>query len=604
MRGRIPEEKIQDIRERTDIVEVISSYLPLKRSGANHLGLCPFHGEKTPSFNVNAPRQIFHCFGCGVGGNVFSFVMKMEGLSFPEAARQLGERVGIEIAEEAVSPEEEERRVEADRLARINEVACDFYHQILLESPEGGAARRYLRDRGYDGEIARRFRLGFAPERWEALAGHLAAKGFDPALGRQLGLIRPGKEGRSDYDLFRKRLLFPILDLAGRVTAFGGRVLDDSLPKYMNSPESPIYHKGRVLFGLCEAREGMRQRREGIVVEGYFDQMALYRAGFTNAVATCGTALTVEHARLLKRYAERLLLLFDQDSAGRKATFRAMEVLLAEGIPASVVALEPGEDPDSFLRLHGVDDFSRRLEAARPVLEVYMETVLAEHGASIEGTTRAVDEILARLRLIPGEIERSLYLRALAARTGIAEDLIRRQAEKGGPANRPVLERAPQAPRPQTAVAPPRHRREGPTRDIKTQEWLLVMMLSDPTIRARVAEEGPELLFSDDDRRAIAEGILALSGEDGSLSETILLDSLGEEQKAILSGILIKDEKAFADDPAAIFEGCRQAAALERIRRRIRELPAILAAAEAAGDLQGRTACQAELVELKRKLKK
>jgi DNA primase len=381
-------------------------------------------------------------------------------------------------------------------------------------------------------------------------------------------------------------------------------VLDDSLPKYMNSPESPIYHKGRVLFGLCEAREGMRQRREGIVVEGYFDQMALHRAGFTNAVATCGTALTVEHARLLKRYAERLLLLFDQDSAGRKATFRAMEVLLAEGIPASVVALEPGEDPDSFLRLHGVDDFSRRLEAARPVLEVYMETVLAEHGASIEGTTRAVDEILARLRLIPGEIERSLYLRALAARTGIAEDLLRRQAEKGGPANRPVLERAPQAPRPQATVAAPRNRREGPTRDIKTQEWLLVIMLADGTIRARVAEEGPELLFSDDDRRAIAEGILALAGEDGSLSETILLDSLGEEQKAILSGILIKDEKAFADDPAAIFEGCRQAAALERIRRRIRELPAILAAAEAAGDLQGRTACQAELVELKRKLKK
>jgi DNA primase len=605
MRGRIPEEKIQEIRERIDIVEVISSYLPLKRSGANHLGLCPFHGEKTPSFNVNAPRQIFHCFGCGVGGNVFSFVMKMEGLSFPEAARQLGERVGIEIAEEALSSEEEERRAEADRLARINEVACDFYHQILLDSPEGGAARRYLRDRGYDGEIARQFRLGFAPERWEALAGHLAGKGFDPALGRQVGLIRPGKEGRPDYDLFRKRLLFPILDLSGRVTAFGGRVLDDSLPKYINSPESSIYHKGRVLFGLFEAREGMRQRREGIVVEGYFDQMALHRAGFTNAVATCGTALTVEHARLLKRYAERLLLLFDQDSAGRKATFRAMEVLLAEGIPASVVALEPGEDPDSFLRLHGVEVFTRRLEAARPVLEVYMETVLAEHGGSIEGTTRAVDEILSRLRLIPGEIERSLYLRALAERTGIAEDLIRRQAEKGGSGARPVLERATPAPRPRPPVAPsPGRRKEGPTRDIKTQEWLLVMMLSDETIRARVAEEGPALLFSDDDRRAIAEGILALSGEDGSLSETILVDSLGEEQKAILSGILIKDEKAFADEPAAVFEGCRQAAALERIRRRIRELPAILAAAEAAGDVPGRTACQAELVELKRKLKK
>jgi hypothetical protein len=241
MMGRIPEEKIQEIRERLDIVEVVSSYLPLKRSGANHQGLCPFHGEKTPSFNVNAPRQIFHCFGCGVGGNVFSFLMRMEGLSFPEAVRRLGERVGVEVEEETLSPVEEKRREEVERLVRINEVAADFYHRILLDEPEGAAARRYLRERGYDGEAARRFRLGYAPERWDALAKHLETKGFDPALVREkLGLVRPGRDGRSDYDLFRRRLLFPISDSRGQVVAFGGRVMDDSLPKYINSPESPV----------------------------------------------------------------------------------------------------------------------------------------------------------------------------------------------------------------------------------------------------------------------------------------------------------------------------------------------------------------------------
>ena len=264
MTGRIPEEIIQEIRERTDIVEVVSGYLPLKRSGANHQGLCPFHGEKTPSFNVNSTRQIFHCFGCGVGGNVFAFLMQIEGLSFPEAVRRLGERAGVEVPEEAPSPTEQRRREEQERLVRINEVACDFYHRVLLEAPEGATARSYLRQRGYDGEVARRFRLGFAPDSWDALAKHLAQKGFDPELFRErLGLTRPGREGRGDIDLFRRRLLFPIFDLRGQVVAFGGRVLDDALPKYINSPESPIYHKGRTLFGLYQAREAMRREGTG-----------------------------------------------------------------------------------------------------------------------------------------------------------------------------------------------------------------------------------------------------------------------------------------------------------------------------------------------------
>lgn len=604
MTGRIAEEKIQEIRERSDIVEVVSSYLPLKRSGANHQGLCPFHSEKSPSFNVNSVRQIFHCFGCGVGGNVFSFLMRMEGLSFPEAVRRLGERVGVEVEAEALTPEDERRREESERLVRINEVACDFYHLVLLEAPEGAPGRRYLKERGYGGEIAREFRLGYAPERWEALAGHLAGKGFDPRWARDLlGLTRAGREGRGDYDLFRRRLIFPIYDLRGQVAAFGGRVLDDSLPKYINSPESPLYHKGRILFGLYQARERMRQGGEGIVVEGYFDQLALHRAGFANAVATCGTALTEEHARLLKRYAQRVLLLFDQDSAGRKATFRAMDVLLAEGLPAAVVELDAGEDPDSFLRKRGVEAFRERLAAARPVLEVFMEATLAAHGEGIEGRARAVAEIAAKLALLPSDIERSLYVKALAQRTGLAEDLL---GSKARPRLRPAAQAAvnppgPAAARQRTGGAPGENRRpRDPGAASRAQDLLLQMLVGEARIRQQAAEVGAAALFLDEDRRIVAEKILSFDGRDGL--ESVLNDSLlSENQKAILSGILIRDEQLVAEDPERIFQDCRQTAARELQKVRSQELQLLIRQAEAAGEWERHSGLLRELTELKKR---
>jgi DNA primase len=349
MSRQIPEDIIQEIRDRTDIVEVVSSYLPLKRSGANNQGLCPFHSEKTPSFNVNSTRQIFHCFGCGVGGNVFTFLMRMEGLAFPEAVRRLGEKSGVDVPDEQVTPAEEQRRQEHEQLARVNEVAADFYHQSLLDSADAAPARRYLRQRGFDAEAVRFFRLGFATGQWDSLAKHLKAKGFEPKkIREQLGLIRKRESGRDDYDLFRNRLMIPIYNIRDQVVAFGGRVLDDSLPKYINSPESSIYHKSRVLYGLHSAREAMRRENVGIVVEGYFDQMALQRAGFENSVASCGTALTPEHAQLLKRYTDRLLMLFDQDKAGQKATLRSMDVLLPVGISVAVVTLPKGPTPILF----------------------------------------------------------------------------------------------------------------------------------------------------------------------------------------------------------------------------------------------------------------
>ncbi|WP_432822025.1 DNA primase [Trichloromonas sp.] len=604
MTGRIPEDSIREIRERIDIVEVVSSYLPLKRSGANHQGLCPFHGEKTPSFNVNSTRQIFHCFGCGVGGNVFSFLMKIEGLAFPEAVRRLGERVGISIEEEALSPAEQQRREDRERLVRVSEVACDFYHQVLLEEKDGAPGRRYLRERGYDGDTARIFRLGFAPGRWEALSEHLAQKGFDPQWARELGLIRPGKEGRGDYDLFRNRLLFPIIDLSDKVVAFGGRVLDDSLPKYINSSESPIYHKGRILYGLAQAREEMRRSDQVIVVEGYFDQMALHRAGFANAVATCGTALTEEHGRLLQRYAKKVLLLFDQDKAGQKATFRAMDVLLPLGLSVAVVALDAGEDPDSFLQKQGGEAFTGRLSAAKPVLEVYMDAELAAHGDSIEGRARAAEEIVARLQLVPSEIERSLYLQSLARRTGLDQGLLQQKAARtaAAPAARPQSQRpAPPAP---PAPVPQRRPAAALSREVKAQELLLRLMLEDAGIRTEVAVAGVPSLFFDPDRQSIAEKVLACAPEGESLAESELFDRLNEEQKAILSGILVRDEKAFAEERQRIVQDCRQTVLKETLKRRVRDLDEQIRRAEQSNDQQQLAACQVERLNICRQLKK
>ncbi|MGE4544441.1 MAG: DNA primase [Pedobacter sp.] len=604
MSGRIGEDKVEQIRARADIVEVISSYVNLKRAGRNHVGLCPFHAEKTPSFNVNADRQIYHCFGCEVGGDVFAFLMNMEGLSFPEAVRRLGERYGIEVEEETVTPEEEQRREERERLLRVTEVACEFYHRLLVEDPVGRPARSYLRQRGFDGELARQFKLGWAPAAWEALAKHLQEKGFDPKWARdRLGLVRASNEGRGDYDLFRRRLLFPILDERGRPVAFGGRILEGDGPKYINSPESPIYHKGRVLYGLYQARDAMRHKGEAIVVEGYFDQLALYRAGFHNTVATCGTALTPDHVRLLKRFSDRVLLLFDQDSAGHKATFRAMEVLLPEGLQVSVVTLEPGEDPDSFLRNHDAQQMQQRLEAARSVVEVFIEQTLAEHGEDIEGRARAVEKILVKLQLLPGDIQRDLYLKDLAVRTGLDEQLLRRKAL-------PQATPQPVAQQPVVASQPPRTVRSAAPRAsappglaLKAQRILLRLILSYESTRNDARQLGLDELFEEGDLRVLAERALSQPVGNAGAEENMRIDDLSESQKGLLSGILIEDEALFAENSDELFQKCYETVKKERMKQQLQQLQELMREAERGHDFTQMATWTREFHELTRKLK-
>jgi DNA primase len=592
--GRIADDKIDEIRDRTDIVEVVSSYLPLKRSGVNHQGLCPFHQEKSPSFNVNSARQIFHCFGCGVGGNVFSFLMRMEGLSFPDAVRRLGEKVGVEVEEEAVSPDEIRRREERERILRINEVAGGFYHQALLEDEAGVLGRRYLRQRGYEGETVRAFQLGFAPEGWDSLTKHLSEKKFSSADVQKAGLVRPGKQDRGDYDLFRNRLLFPIHDLQGRVVAFGGRVLDDSLPKYINSPETAVYHKGQTLYGLHQARDAMRHSGEALVVEGYFDVLALHRAGFAGAVATCGTALTADHARLLKRYADKVLLVFDEDAAGRQATFRAMEALLPVGLVVSVVALPAGEDPDSLLKAKGEEGFRACLDAARPVMEVFIEDQLRINDESVEGRARAAEQALEQIRRLPGDLERSLYVKRLSALTNLDVELLQSKVHGGrvtqAPARRPSAQAAPES---------------RPARETgQTQKYLLRLMLSDDQQRRRVREEGTGELFLDALFRELADYLLACEDEEGRLPEDLVDASLDEAQQSLLASLVFQEEQGWADNPEKIFADCRRAASHYVLRVRLKEIGILEEEAQRDNDDAALVKCQRERIEINQKLKK
>jgi DNA primase len=588
--NRINEETVNAIRDRSDIVEVISGYLPLRRSGANYLGLCPFHQEKSPSFNVNAPRQIFHCFGCGTGGNVFTFLMRMEGLTFPEAVKRLGEKVGITVEETPVTPADRQRRDQRERLLRINEAAAAFYHRLLLEDAAGAPGRRYLRQRGYEADMVRAFRLGFAPDQWEALVSHLATLGFTAAELRAAGLVREGREGRGDRDLFHSRLLFPILDPEGRVVAFGGRVLDDGTPKYLNSPETLVYQKGRTLYGLYQGRDAIRHSRTALVVEGYFDLLALHRAGLANAVAACGTALTADHARLLKRYAEQVLLVFDADKAGRQATFRAMDALLPEGLTVKAVSLAAGEDPDSFLASQGADALHVRLAAARPALELYLDEQLQLHGDGIEGRARAAEEVLARIRRLPSDLERDLYLKQLAARTGLDQALLQTRGG-GGATTRAVQRPAGQLPR---SGADPAER---------TQTFLLRLMLANERARQRVSDEGTAVLFSSPPHREVADHLLAVEDATGKLPEQLLDGLAGSEAQALLSGLMLaEDQVTWAADPERIFADCRRAVTSGALRLRLVQLQELVRTAEREGDLAAVEKYSLELVEIKKNL--
>jgi len=433
--GRIPQNFIDDLLARADIVEVVDEYVPLKKQGSNFKARCPFHEERTPSFNVNAERQIYHCFGCGAGGNAIGFLMEYEHLRFPEAVRELAQRYGLEVPEEAGGEERKaqpEGEMDVAALARLNEKATRYYEYQLRHHPEAAAVHEYLQARGISGEIAARFRLGFAPEGWRNLLGALATDGTTARGLESLGLVA-SKNGRT-YDRFRNRLMFPIRDARGRVIAFGGRVLGDGEPKYLNSPEGPLFHKGRELYGLHEGRQALRREERALVVEGYMDVIALAQAGVDNAVAPLGTALTAEQLRLLFRSVPEVVFCFDGDDAGREAAWRALEAALPEmghGRVVRFLFLPQGEDPDSMVRAEGPEAFRARLDQAVPLFEFLIQGLKERADLTYtEGRDRLLELAAPLFHLIRDPKARDFLVQRLDAIVKLGQKQVIRHLER------------------------------------------------------------------------------------------------------------------------------------------------------------------------------
>ncbi|MBI5482966.1 MAG: DNA primase [Deltaproteobacteria bacterium] len=548
----IPEEKVREVAERISIVDVVSEYVQLRRSGGNFLGLCPFHGEKTPSFNVNPAREIFHCFGCGAGGNAFSFVMKMEGLSFPEAVKLLARKSGIEIEERQLTQAEKQSQDERHTFQRINELTTGFYRSVLSQKPEGAVAREYLERRAATGEIAEAYRLGFAPDRSDGLVQHLRANGINLESALKLGIVR--KSERGWYDQFRNRLMFPIRDTKGNVIAFAGRVLDNSLPKYINSPESPLYHKSSVLFGLDMALPTIRTENSVIIVEGYFDHLALFRAGIRNVVATCGTALTATHAALIKRHAEKVYTLFDSDNAGKKATIKSMELFLEQRMPAYVITLPAGDDPDSFLSKHPANVFNEYRDKARPIFDFFVRSLLQETPPnSVNNKVKVIDELAQSFKKISSSAEKSLYGKEICRLLDIRAHEFQKQLQLSGSSPTKTHE---------TPV--PVHTGSRQVTD-RSQEMLLGLMANFTEAVEAIREQGVDTLL-DGDYLSLAKIILKETENAGSPDWGSLMIQLEKQElRDMLSRLLFSASQFEGMDWRTAFDDCKQSRAKKQI---------------------------------------
>ena len=427
----IAEEIIDEIRQRTDLIALVGEYLKLERRGKNMVGLCPFHNEKTPSFTVSPDKQLYHCFGCGASGNAFTLIMELEKMTFPEAARFLGQRAQVKIPERREEPTAKERLQE--KIYNINQVAARYYAHCLKNTAEGKRAYTYLRNRGISDEAIELFMLGYAPAGWTGFFNFARKKGASPELMLKAGLISPGRE-YSFYDRFRNRLIFPIFNAGGKVAGFGGRSLaigEKEGPKYLNSPQSPVFDKSAILYGLNLARDEIRRRKQVVVMEGYTDVIAAHQAGIKNAVASLGTSLTEEQSRLLRYQADTVITAYDSDSAGEAATWRGLAILQSTGCLVQIAEMPEGSDPDSYIRKFGSDAFVGLIEKASPLIDYRLQQLKKRYDLSTDqGRVSYTKEILPLLNTAVDRVEQDYYLKRAAEEIGVDESALRSELKR------------------------------------------------------------------------------------------------------------------------------------------------------------------------------
>ncbi|MBQ7094137.1 MAG: DNA primase [Clostridia bacterium] len=511
----IPESFVQTIIDRADIVDVVSRYVKLRKSGANYFGLCPFHGEKTPSFSVSPDKQIFHCFGCSEGGGVISFIMKIESLNFQEAVKFLADMYGLEMPENDADDEGRRRR---ERMLALNKEAARFFH-ATLNSEIGMGAMEYFRNRGLSNRTITNFGLGFAPESWDALTGAMLRKGFTKTELADAGLASKNKSG-SIYDRFRNRVMFPIIDVRGNVIAFGGRVLDDSLPKYINSSDTPVYNKSRNLFAINIAKK--TKRKNFILAEGYMDVIALHQAGFDNAIASLGTAFTPEQARLIARFKDEVVICYDSDDAGQKATARAMEILQKNAINVRVLKVPNAKDPDEFIKKNGAVGFEKLLEKPQVGNEYRLSVIKNKHNLDIDEEKIAyMKEAINYVAGIYSDVEREIYARNIASDTGVSAAAVIKEIEKTrnskGRRDRKAYEKDAASPV-KNSQPKSRELKYENIRSAKCEEGVLAIILKNDEFIPKTMEKLTSEMFSSDFLGKIYETIVEKYNEHESIS--------------------------------------------------------------------------------------
>ena len=515
-----PEELIEEVRMKNDIVDVISGYVRLQKKGSSYFGLCPFHNEKSPSFSVSRGKQMYYCFGCGAGGNVFTFLMEYENFSFIEAVKFLADRAGVELPEMEYSKEAKEKADLRAMLLEINKAAAQYFY-VQLKSEQGKAAYTYLKNRELSDDTVKAFGLGYSNKYSNDLFQYLRKKGYSEDLIRQAGLINTD-EKNGVYDKFWNRVMFPIMDVNNRVIGFGGRVMGDGKPKYLNSPETAIFDKSRNLYGLNRARTS--RKPYFLICEGYMDVISLHQAGFTNAVASLGTALTTGHASLIKRYVQEVYLTYDSDEAGTKAALRAVPILKEAGISAKVIRMDPYKDPDEFIKNLGAEEFEKRIGSARNGFLFSLEILAKDYDMeSPEGKTAFFKETAKRLTGFEDELERNNYIEAVAKAYKVSEDSLQKLVTKTA-----ISEgMAKPAARPRQASGGGKPKENG---ILVSQKILLTWMIEDEklfgTIKRYISPED----FTEELYRTVAELLYEQYGS-GELNPAKILNHFTAEEE-------------------------------------------------------------------------
>ncbi|HEY3581845.1 MAG TPA: DNA primase [Pyrinomonadaceae bacterium] len=590
---RYPQTFIDDLKRQADIVRVIQDYVQLKKKGANWMACCPFHKEKTPSFSVSPAKEIFYCFGCHKGGSVFNFVMEIERVAFPEAIRIVADKIGMPLPKMIDDSRFEARRQESDEIVQLNAWAMEWWQQQLESSKEARIAREYLVQRELSEETQKAFRLGYAPDSWDALSIYLRQKGATQQQLERSGLVVKKEDGPNSYDRFRGRLMFPILDVQGRPIAFGGRTLKpDEAAKYINSPETAAYVKGRNLFGLNLTRDEIRRQGFAILVEGFLDVIVPYQFGVRNVVASLGTALTAEQAKLLSRFARKVVVNYDGDRAGIQAAKKSIEILLAEDIEVKVLVLPDNADPDEFIRKFGVTEYQRRRAQAQPHIQFVIENALRERNLHRPAEkAEAVEEVLPYIRAVNSRIQKREYFDMAMDSLGIDRENVntsawRRELWQAVRDNRPARSGSVHAVAKQAKVT-------------AAEQRLLGLLLADADLRHQVLPMLKKEDYADLATAPLFEALLAVDREGTEIDfDALIRRTEGDEFAASVVPMVLMNSSLHGSNEHYVAEECVSTFRLMRVEQRIEELRRELAMAEREEDMEKVSRLAAEQIQL------